>query len=117
MRQANAKDQAALAMLPWEIIGLAVFRGLSNFGQNYLTDYVGLRILNDIRDSMNRHLQFLSLSYFHRNPTGTLISRITNDVGLVRSALTDTKTRRPAGERKRESWGALPVPTRRSLAG
>ena len=84
------KDEVALAWLPWEIIGLAVFRGFSNFGQNYLTDYVGLRILNDIRDSMNRHLQFLSLSYFHRNPTGTLISRITNDVSLVRSALTDS---------------------------
>jgi ATP-binding cassette, subfamily B, bacterial MsbA len=86
----SRKDQAALAILPWEIVGLAVFRGLSNFGQGYLTDYVGLRILNDIRDAMNRHLQFLSLSYFHRNPTGTLISRITNDVSLVRSALTDS---------------------------
>jgi len=86
----SRKDEVALAWLPWEIVGLAIFRGLSNFGQGYLTDYVGLRILNDIRDSMNRHLQFLSLSYFHRNPTGTLISRITNDVALVRSALTDS---------------------------
>jgi subfamily B ATP-binding cassette protein MsbA len=84
------KDQVALARLPWQIIGVFAFRGLSSFGQNYLTDYVGLRILNDIRNAMNRHLQFLSLSYFHRNPTGTLISRITNDVSLVRSALTDS---------------------------
>ncbi len=84
------KDSAALAQLPWIIVAVFSLRGLVNFGQGYLTDYVGLRILNDVRDEMNHHLQFLSLSYFHRNPTGTLISRITNDVSLVRSALTDS---------------------------
>jgi subfamily B ATP-binding cassette protein MsbA len=84
------KDQAALARLPWAVVALFTFRSLVNFGQGYLSDYVGLRILNDIRNSMNRHLQSLSLSFFHRNPTGTLISRITNDVSLVRSALTDS---------------------------
>ena len=84
------KDPAALAYLPIVIFVVFSLRCLVSFGQNYLTDYVGLRILNDVRHAMNRHLQFLSLSYFQRNPTGTLISRITNDVGLVRSALTDS---------------------------
>jgi ATP-binding cassette, subfamily B, bacterial MsbA len=84
------KDRVALAIIPWVIIGVFTLRGLVNFGQSYLGDYVGLRILNDIRNSMNRHLQSQSLSFFHRNPTGTLISRITNDVSLVRSALTDS---------------------------
>ncbi len=84
------KDQTALTYLPFQIIAVFVFRGLLNFGQNYLADYVGLRIINDVRDVMNRHLQFMSLSFFQRNPTGTLISRITNDVNLVRSALTNS---------------------------
>jgi subfamily B ATP-binding cassette protein MsbA len=84
------KDQTALAYLPFQIIAVFVFRGLVNFGQNYLADFVGLRIINDVRDVMNRHLQFMSLSFFQRNPTGTLISRITNDVNLVRSALTNS---------------------------
>jgi subfamily B ATP-binding cassette protein MsbA len=84
------KDQTALAYLPVIIVAVFTFRCLVNFGHNYLTDYVGLRILNDIRSALNSHLQFLSLSFFQRHPTGTLISRVTNDVGLVRSALTDS---------------------------
>ena len=84
------KDRTALAYLPAMIVALFAFRGLVNFGRNYLTDYVGLRVINDVRDAMNRHLQFLSLSFFQRHPTGTLISRVTNDVNLVRSALTDS---------------------------
>jgi subfamily B ATP-binding cassette protein MsbA len=84
------KDQTALAYLPLLIVAVFTFRCLVNFGHNYLTDYVGLRILNDIRSALNSHLQFLSLSFFQRHPTGTLISRVTNDVGLVRSALTDS---------------------------
>lgn len=84
------KDQTALSYIPLVIIGVFALRGLMNFGQSYLTDYVGLRIINDIRNAINHHLQFLSLSFFQRNPTGTLISRVTNDVGLVRSALTDS---------------------------
>ena len=82
------KDQAALTYLPAVIVAVFVFRGVTNFGQSYLTDYVGLHIINDVRDAINGHLQFLSLSFFQRNPTGTLISRVTNDVSLVRSALT-----------------------------
>jgi len=84
------KDQTALAYLPLLIVAVFTLRCLVNFGHNYLTDYVGLRILNDIRSALNSHLQFLSLSFFQRHPTGTLISRVTNDVSLVRSALTDS---------------------------
>jgi len=84
------KDKTSLFYLPFLIIGVFAFRGLVNFGDHYLTDYVGLRIINDVRDGLNRHLQFLSLSFFQRHPTGTLISRVTNDVSLVRSALTNS---------------------------
>ena len=84
------KDKTSLFYLPFLIIGVFAFRGFVNFGDNYLTAYVGLRIINDVRDGLNRHLQSLSLSLFQRHPTGTLISRVTNDVSLVRSALTDS---------------------------
>jgi subfamily B ATP-binding cassette protein MsbA len=86
------KDETILGYMPAVIIALFAFRGLTNFGQNYLTNYVGLRIVNDIRHAMNRHLQTLSLAFFQRHPTGTLISRLNNDVGLVRTAVTDSVT-------------------------
>ncbi|MFB3123452.1 MAG: ABC transporter transmembrane domain-containing protein, partial [Candidatus Binatia bacterium] len=84
------RDQSALFYLPLIIVGVFVLRGLMNFGQSYLTAYVGLRIIKDIRDALNQHIQSLSLSFFQRHPTGTIISRVNSDVILVRSALTDS---------------------------
>lgn len=84
------KDETALIYLPVVIIVVFAFRGFMNFGQSYLTDYVGLRVINDVRNTLQRHLQYLSLSFFQRHPTGTLISRVNSDVALVRSALTDS---------------------------
>src|ERR671924_115458 len=83
------KDATTLSYLPLAIILFFAIRGLLNFAQSYLGDYVGLRIINDVRNLLNRHLQSLSVSYFYRNPTGTLISRVSSDVVLLRSALTD----------------------------
>ncbi|MGH8007924.1 MAG: lipid A export permease/ATP-binding protein MsbA [Candidatus Binatia bacterium] len=83
------KDLQALRTLPLIIIGTFVFRGLANFGHTYLMEYVGQHIVADLRNALNVHLQSLSLSYFHRHPTGTLISRVTNDALLVRNALTE----------------------------
>ena len=84
------KDQTALFYLPLIIVGVFVLRGLMNFGQSYLTAYVGLHIIKDIRDVLNQHIQSLSLSFLQRHPTGSLISRVNSDVILVRSALTDS---------------------------
>lgn len=83
------KDQGALYYLPFVIIAVFAFRGFMNFGQSFLTEYVGLRIITDVRNAINCHLQFLPLSFFQRHPTGTLISRVNNDVGLIRLGLTD----------------------------
>ncbi|HEX2928948.1 MAG TPA: ABC transporter ATP-binding protein, partial [Candidatus Binatia bacterium] len=83
------KDQTTLSYLPIVIIAIFAFRGLMNFGQSYLNDYVGLRIINDVRNSLNRHFQSLSVAFFHRHPTGTLMARVNSDVGLLRYAITD----------------------------
>jgi subfamily B ATP-binding cassette protein MsbA len=83
------RDMATLSYLPVVIVAYFALRGLLNFGQNYLSDYVGLRIINDVRNALDRHLQSLSVAFFYRNPTGTLIARVSSDVVLLRFALTD----------------------------
>jgi subfamily B ATP-binding cassette protein MsbA len=84
------KNTRALRFLPLLIIGTFLLRGLFNFGHAYLIEYVGQRIVADLRNALNAHLQSLSLSYFHRTPTGTILSRVTNDTTLVREALTQS---------------------------
>ena len=82
------KDLDALRTLPLIIILTFSLRGVCNFGHVYLMEYVGQRIVEDLRNTLNAHLQSLSLSFFQRHPTGTLISRVTSDTLLVRQALT-----------------------------
>ncbi|MBI3303070.1 MAG: lipid A export permease/ATP-binding protein MsbA [Deltaproteobacteria bacterium] len=84
------KNMRALHLLPLIIVSTFLFRGLVNFGHGYLIEYVGQRIVADLRNALNAHLQSLSLSYFHRTPTGTILSRVTNDTTLVREALTQS---------------------------
>lgn len=83
------KDESALTYLPGVIVAIFAFRGLMNFGQSYFNDYVGLRIINDVRNALNRHFQALSVSFFYRHPTGTLLARVSSDVHLLRYAITD----------------------------
>jgi len=83
------KDMVALKLLPGVIVGVFLLRGIVGFGSTYLTEYVGQRIVADMRNAMNDHIQHLSLAFFNRTPTGTIVSRITNDVSMVRAALTD----------------------------
>ncbi len=83
------KNVANLYYVPLTVIGIFLVRGILNFGHSYLSDYVGLRIVQDVRNRLVHHLQYMSLSFFSRHPSGTLISRVSSDVTLLRFALTD----------------------------
>jgi len=84
------RDESVLTLLPFAIVGIFVFRGLTSFGQDYFMAYINGRVVTDIRNKLHAHTLSLSLPFFHRNPTGTLISRITGDVGVAAGAMTDT---------------------------
>src|SRR5689334_5195328 len=66
------KDTFALRVLPGVIIATFLVRGLVGFGSTYLSEYVGQRIIADLRNQLNDHIQHLSLSFFNRTPTGTI---------------------------------------------
>ena len=86
------KDLIMLKLIPLAIVAIFMLKGLFDYGQAYLMSYVGQRIIADLREKIYNHLQSLSLSFFTRNPTGTLMSRITNDVSMVQGAVTDAVT-------------------------
>src|SRR6202043_360734 len=48
----------------------------------------GQRIVADIQLTLFARLMRADIAYFHANPTGTLISRFTNDAGMLRGATT-----------------------------
>jgi subfamily B ATP-binding cassette protein MsbA len=86
------KDLVMLWLLPLAVVGLFLVKGALDYQQTYLMGYVGQNIICDLRNNIYRHLQSLSLSFFSRNPTGVLISRITNDVTVVQGAVSNAAT-------------------------
>ncbi|MGH7948062.1 MAG: ABC transporter ATP-binding protein [Candidatus Binataceae bacterium] len=70
------------------LMGLFILRAVSKFGSDFLEAYVGQRIMLDIRSDLNNRLQRLPLAFFNRTPTGTMVSRVINDVGLIGYAAT-----------------------------
>jgi subfamily B ATP-binding cassette protein MsbA len=79
-----------LRFLPILLILLYLLKGIFNYGQAYFMNFVGLRIIADVREKLYNHLQTLSLSFFTKTPTGIIISRITNDVTLIQGAVSST---------------------------
>src|SRR4030066_782494 len=86
------KDMRILFLLPFAIVLLFFIKGIFDYGQAYLMNFVGLRIVADMREKLYNHLQNLSLSFFTKTPTGILISRITNDVNLLQGSVSNVIT-------------------------
>ena len=62
------------------------------FGQQYLTQRTGQRILFKLREDLFAHFQSLSVAFFERKRTGEIMSRLTNDVASLQSILTSAVT-------------------------
>ena len=80
------------AMLNWiaaSIIAIFIVRGLFWYGQNYLMSYVGQSVIIDIRAAVFKKLQRLSVSFYDKNKTGTIMSYVTNDVNALQSAMVE----------------------------
>ncbi len=70
--------------------GITVVTGGLGIVQTYLTNQVGQRVMRDLRDTLYRHLQSLSLGFFTGTRTGEIQSRVANDVGGVQRVVTNT---------------------------
>ncbi|MCM8799179.1 MAG: ABC transporter ATP-binding protein/permease [Candidatus Omnitrophica bacterium] len=69
------------------VLVLFIFKGIFNFLQGYLMSDIGQRLVRDMRAKVYSKIQNLSLEYFSQKRSGELVSRITNDVGLLENAL------------------------------
>ena len=74
------------------ILVYSLFQTAVNFGQQYLTQRTGQRILFRLREDLFVHFQALSVSFFERKRTGEIMSRLTNDIGSLQSILTSAVT-------------------------
>ena len=85
-------DLPLLNLLVAGMIGIAVVTGVLGVVQTLLSNQVGQRVMHDLRTSVYKHLQRLSLAFFTRTRTGEVQSRLANDIGGVQQVVTSTAT-------------------------
>lgn len=69
------------------VLGAAVALGLLKFVSASLMAAIGQKVLYKFRNELYRHIQSLDISFFDRNRTGDLMSRVTNDVGILQQMI------------------------------
>ncbi len=84
---AAATPEGALGKMCIALLAVFLIKSIFGYLQTFLMITVEQRIIRDLRDRLFSHICRLSLSFFHGKRTGLLISRVTNDVTLVKGAL------------------------------
>jgi ATP-binding cassette, subfamily B, bacterial len=81
-----------LEVLVGIMIAITIVTGAIGVLQTYVTNRVGQRVMEELRNRLYEHLQGMSLRFFTGTRTGEIQSRLTNDVGGIQSVVTDTAT-------------------------
>ncbi len=83
-------DDALLNMLAIGLFVLFILQAGFSFLGNYHLEWVGERVITDLRKKVYEHLHRLGFRFFAERRLGEITSRLTNDVGSIRTALTDS---------------------------
>ncbi len=86
------KDVSMLMLIPFAVITIYLLLGLAMYFQEYLMNYVGQNIIRQLRDSLYDRIQDLPISFFQREKTGVLMSRIINDVEIIKNMVSSAVT-------------------------
>ncbi|GAA6758150.1 ABC transporter ATP-binding protein [Thermus oshimai] len=79
------------AFLLWVSLGFLLVRALNfaaTYGQTYLIQWVGQRVLFDLRTALFAKLMRLHPGFYDRNPVGRLMTRVTSDVDAINQFIT-----------------------------
>jgi len=82
-----SKDVFIFSLLPFAIILIFVFRGICRYLNDYFMKTAAQLAVQDVRNEIFRKNIFLDLKFFHRNQTGSLMSRIVNDVAIMQDGV------------------------------
>jgi subfamily B ATP-binding cassette protein MsbA len=83
----HARPLVALERICLFLLVLLFLKNLADYLQSYLMLAVEQSAIRDLRNDVIGHFQGLPLSFFHSSRTGSLVSRVTNDVDYLRNAL------------------------------
>ncbi|HAK37632.1 MAG TPA: antibiotic ABC transporter ATP-binding protein [Nitrospina sp.] len=81
----NLEGLNQLALIYLSVLAMAFF---FQFAQTYLMQYIGQKVMYDLRTQTFAHLHRMSFKFFDKNPIGKLVTRVVNDVEVLNEMLT-----------------------------
>src|SRR5512132_922579 len=79
----------AWTMVAFVMVVSTVLKGIFDYVGTYLVNYAGYGLITDLRNDVFSTVLRRSTSFFHRNPTGTVVSTIINDIDKVQTAMSN----------------------------
>jgi len=86
------KDVHMLTIIPIVVLCIYLLRAVSTVGQSYLMTFVGEEVIRKLRNLLYDRIMNLPMAFFQKEKTGVLISRITNDVNIVKAMVSTAVT-------------------------
>lgn len=86
------RNRTGLLIIPAAAIVIFFLKGIATYGQQYWMNYVGEQIIRTFRNALYDRIIDLPLSFFQKEKTGVLMSRITNDVNIVKAMVSTAVT-------------------------
>ncbi len=74
------KDYHGLLIISLLLLGSLILQSVIQYFLTYYTQFMGQKIIYDLRVKLFSHVQKLALKYFDRTPIGRLVTRTTNDI-------------------------------------
>ena len=86
------KDRTLLVVVPVAVIVITLIRGVATYGQGVLMAFVGQRVIADLQSRVFAHILRFDLAFFQDTASGKLVSRLTNDINMMRNAVSNALT-------------------------
>jgi subfamily B ATP-binding cassette protein MsbA len=81
------KNESYLLLLPIVLVVISLLGAAGDYGQSLAMKYVGQRAVSDMQGDLFNHLMHADIRLFHDQSSGRLISRMTNDILLMRQSV------------------------------
>ncbi|HEV3207986.1 MAG TPA: ABC transporter ATP-binding protein [Terriglobales bacterium] len=84
----SSRPLVGIAQIAAVGVGLLIFSFLLEYLQTYFMQWVGQKVMFDLRSQIFRHLQRMDIGFYDKNPVGRLVTRVTSDVDALNEMFT-----------------------------
>ncbi|QDK39823.1 ABC transporter ATP-binding protein [Bdellovibrio sp. NC01] len=85
----KGRDYGVFTKVAFAYLALEIMRSTFSFGNVFLFQLFGNRMLFHLREDLMNHVQRLPLQFFNKTPTGRIVTRLTNDVAALGELFTE----------------------------